>query len=45
MYGCRILVDQLGVIHKGRLLKGVGRWIHQKEIYYIRLFSKNRRQG
>ena len=36
---------RLGTIHKGRLLKGVGRWVHQKEIYYIRLFSKNRRQG
>ena len=35
----------LGTIHKGRLLKGVGRWVHQKEIYYIRLSSKNRRQG
>jgi hypothetical protein len=23
----------LGAIHKGRLLKGVGRWVHQKEIY------------
>ena len=23
----------LGTIHKGRLLKGVGRWVHQKEIY------------
>ena len=23
----------LGIIHKGRLLKGVGRWVHQKEIY------------
>ena len=34
-----------GTIHKGRLLKGVSRWVHQKEIYYIRLFSKNRRQG
>ena len=22
-----------GTIHKGRLLKGVGRWVHQKEIY------------
>ena len=35
----------IGTIHKGRLLKGVGRWVHQKEIYNIRLFSKNRRQG
>ena len=26
-------VYQLGTIHKGRLLKGVGRWVHQKEIY------------
>ena len=34
-----------GAIHKGRLLKGVGRWVHQKEIYITRLFSKNRRQG
>ena len=24
---------RLGTIHKGRLLKGVGRWVHQKEIY------------
>ena len=23
----------LGTILKGRLLKGVGRWVHQKEIY------------
>ena len=23
----------LGTTHKGRLLKGVGRWVHQKEIY------------
>ena len=22
-----------GTIHKGRLLKGVGRWVHQKKIY------------
>ena len=35
----------LPYLHKGRLLKGVGRWVHQKEIYYIRLYSKNRRQG
>ena len=26
-------VFQLGTIHKGRLLKGVGRWVHRKEIY------------
>ena len=25
--------NRLGAIHKGRLLKGVGRWVHQKEIY------------
>ena len=25
--------SKLGTIHKGRLLKGVGRWVHQKEIY------------
>ena len=25
--------NALGTIHKGRLLKGVGRWVHQKEIY------------
>ena len=42
---CQLVQNTLGTIHKGRLLKGVGRWVHQKEIYYIRLFSKNRRQG
>ena len=26
-------LKSLGAIHKGRLLKGVGRWVHQKEIY------------
>ena len=26
----------IGAIHKGRLIKGVGRWLHQKEIYLIR---------
>ena len=24
---------QLGTIHKGHLLKRVGRWVHQKEIH------------
>ena len=42
---CQLVQNTLGTIHKGRLLKGVGRWVHQKEIYCIRLFSKNRRQG
>ena len=35
-------MNRLGIIHKGRLLKGVGRWVHQKEIYYIRLYSKKK---
>ena len=35
---CQLVQNTLGTIHKGRLLKGVGRWVHQKEIYCIRLF-------
>ena len=26
------IADNLGTIHKGRLLRGIDRWVHQKEI-------------